>query len=297
MDKQNLEKRLNLPLRTVFVGNESAFLDVITSYSRLETVVCTKNTGKAASFFGSAFAYARRNGIEIAAPEEFIAHPHPTDLIIVAGYPRLIPGHIIKHPSVGIINIHMSLLPAYRGRHPLNWAIINGEKHAGVTIHHLNEKFDEGNIICQERITIKPKDTIMEVHAKAVKKGRTLLKKTFGLIGSKQFRGFRQELRQASYFPPRTPKDSKINWRDPAVKILNLVRALAEPYPGAYFYYKGEKWILDKAELVPDIHRQDVETGKPFLYNACYTIKTGDGFLKLVRFRKRGAEALQISQH
>jgi len=209
----------------------------------------------------------------------------PTDLIIVAGYPKLIPRRIIELPSIGIINIHMSLLPAYRGRHPLNWAIINGEKYAGVTIHHISEKFDEGNIICQDRISIKRYDTIADVYAKAVRKGNSLLGKTFRMIGSRQFKGIKQDRRYASYFPPRTPKDGKINWNEPADKIRNLVRALVDPYPGAFFYYRGKKKIVDEVDILPHIQRCDTKIGKPFLLNGCYTIKTCDGFIKLVKLR------------
>jgi len=285
VEKQDMEKRIKMPLHTTFVGNESPFLDVIRRHSDLNVTVCTRITGKARKFFGSAFDYARKHAIEILDPKEFMARHRPTDLIIVAGYPKLIPRRIIELPSIGIINIHMSLLPAYRGRHPLNWAIINGEKYAGVTIHHISEKFDEGNIICQDRISIKRYDTIADVYAKAVRKGNSLLGKTFRMIGSRQFKGIKQDRRYASYFPPRTPKDGKINWNEPADKIRNLVRALVDPYPGAFFYYRGKKKIVDEVDILPHIQRCDTKIGKPFLLNGCYTIKTCDGFIKLVKLR------------
>ncbi|MCX5884679.1 MAG: methionyl-tRNA formyltransferase [Proteobacteria bacterium] len=273
-------------VQTTFIGNESPFLDAIQRHSDLKYIVCTKISRKARKFFGSAFNYAKEHNIKIIEPEEFTVHPCPTDLIIVAGYPKLIPRHIINYPRIGIINIHMSLLPAYRGRHPLNWAIINGERQTGVTIHHINEDFDEGNIICQHRIPIKNDDTVMDVYKKAVITGNLLIKRTFDIISLDHFRGIQQDKRFASYYPPRKPKDGKVNWSDTAVKIRNLVRALTEPYPGAYFYYQGGKMIVDEVEVVR-LPKHNAEKGKPFLLGGFYTVKTGDEYLKIIKLRNR----------
>jgi len=271
-------------VQTIFIGNEAPFLDEIRSHSNLSHIVCTKIRGKARKYFGSAFDYAKKHKIVTIEPTEFLSCPSPTDIIVVAGYPRLIPPHIIKHPRIGIINIHMSLLPEYRGRHPLNWAIINGEKYAGITIHHINEHFDDGNIICQDRIPIKSKDTIMDIHERAVSKGKLLLRKMFDMIGRKKFLGVSQNSRYATYFPPRTPKGGKIDWNEAAVKIKDLVRALVEPYPGAYFYHRGKKVIVDEVEVVR-IPMVDAGIGKPFLLEGRYIVKTGKGFLKLSKIR------------
>ena len=279
--------------RTTFIGSESMFLEVINRYSDLHLIVCKKLRGRAKDFFGSSFNYGKKHGIQIIQPEDYFSNPIPTDVIIVSGYPKLIPQRIINHPQIRIINIHQSLLPAYRGRHPLNWAIINGEKYTGITIHHINKKFDAGNIIFQEKVAIEENDTIMDVYNKTVEVGKKLLKKTLRVVDKKEFKGYKQNEKISSYFPPRTPKDGKINWHESAVKIRNMVRALTYPYPGAYFYYKGKKLIVDKCEALENC-LIEAKIGKPFFLDGTYIVKTGEDFLKIINVRnKKFAELIK----
>lgn len=277
-----MEKRL----KTTFIGNESPFLEVLKKNSDLRVIVCERVSSGTKKYFGSSYDYAKKNNIQIMSPENYFSNPVAADLIIVSGYPKLIPPKVIAHPKTGIINIHQSLLPAYRGRHPLNWAIINGEKYTGITIHHINNKFDGGNIICQEKVSVDKDDTIMDVYNKTVIKGKIMLKKVLNMACTKSFNGIRQGSESASYYPPRSPKDGKIDWNDNAVKIKNLVRALTVPYPGAYFYYKGKKIIIDEAEFTGNC-QNEYEAGKPFILKGAVIIKTGKGFLKILKIRNK----------
>ncbi len=261
-------------------------MEVLKKHSNLHIIVCERVNNKTKKHFGSSYDYARKNNIQIISPVNYFSNPVATDLIIVSGYPKLIPPKVIAHPKIGIINIHQSLLPAYRGRHPLNWAIINGEKYTGITIHHINKKFDGGNIICQEKVSVDKDDTIMDVYNKTVAKGNKMLKKVFKMACTKSFNGNRQDSESASYYPPRSPKDGKIDWNNSAVKIKNLIRALTMPYPGAFFNYERKKIIIDKAEIMGNC-RNGYEAGKPFILKGAVIIKTGKGSLKILKIRNK----------
>ena len=123
---------------------------------------------------------------------------------------------MIDSARVATVNIHQSLLPTYRGRHPLNWAIIKGETHTGVTIHHINEDFDEGNIILQKKVEILNNDNVMDVYWKATEVVCEMLYGFFDKAKKGNLKGFRQDPERATYFPPRIPKDGKIDWSESA---------------------------------------------------------------------------------
>lgn len=274
-------------IKTIFIGNESVFLKTIDKTFDLNLIVCERINNKTKKAFGSAFDYAKENKIKSVSPQRFFNKPIPIDLIIVSGYSRLIPPHIISHPRIGIANIHQSLLPLYRGRHPLNWALIKGEKYTGVTIHHINRRFDAGNIILQEKVKIEENDTVMNIYWKTVEKGKGLICRLARIIGQKRFAGIKQDENKATIYPVRKPEDGEINWRDSAINIKNLIRALAEPYPGAYFYLKGKKIIIDEAEIIRHCDFNNVRIGSPFLFNRRIIIRTGSGFLKINKIRNK----------
>ena len=270
--------------KAIFIGNESPYLDVLNKFTQLSLIVCKPLRGNGRKYFGSALRFARENRIPVSAPEVYMSNEVAADVIVVSGYPKRIPKGIIHSARIAAINIHQSLLPAYRGRHPLNWAIINGETLTGVTLHYLNERFDDGKIIKQESVKIEKNDTIMDVYQKTAKKGQKLLRNFCQEIGSKKILGRKQNLASATYFPPRTPKDGKINWQEPAEKIYNLVRALTFPYPGAYFYYKKKKLIIEECKPLKT-GPIELKRGKPIFKNKCCIVKTGMGFLRILRVR------------
>ncbi|MFA6129452.1 MAG: methionyl-tRNA formyltransferase [Candidatus Omnitrophota bacterium] len=280
-----------MKLKTTFIGNESPFLITVMSNSDLHLIVCAPLDKKSKASFGGAWDFAKNNRIKTVTPDKYLKHPVPTDLIIVSGYHKLIPRRIILMPRIGMINIHQSLLPAYRGRHPLNWAIINGLKYTGVTIHHVSERFDAGNIILQKKVRIGKDDEIMDLYAKTLKPAKQLLAKIFRITNKRSFKGRAQNKRLASYFPARKPSDGKINWKDPAVNIRNLARALTGPYPGAYFYLKGKRIILEKAELVKK-YPYKINAGEFINVNGSIIAGTGKGALKIIKIRGKAIKSL-----
>jgi len=168
------------------------------------------------------------------------------DLIITCAFRFIVPGEIIQNVD-HIINLHPALLPKYRGAHPENWAIINGETETGITVHFLTEKIDQGPIIAQERVNIDPLEDINDLSEKLRKIAPTLLINVVSSLEKGTITTIPQSEEQASYFPPRRPEDGLINWNDSCVKVFNMIRALKPPFPGAFSYIKGKKITILEA--------------------------------------------------
>ena len=156
------------------------------------------------------------------------------DFLFSFYYRRMLSADILAIPSRGALNMHGSLLPRYRGRAPVNWAVLHGERHTGATLHYLADKPDAGDIVAQQRVPILPDDTAREVFDKVTVAAEICLDAALpGLFAGTAPR-IRNDIARGSYFGRRTPEDGRIDWRKPAVDIHNLVRAVAPPYPGAH---------------------------------------------------------------
>ena len=129
--------------------------------------------------------------------------------------------------------MHGSLLPKYRGRVPVNWAIIHGETETGATLHYMTEKPDAGDIVAQRAVPILPDDTARDVFDKVTQAAATLLEQTMPALAAGTAPRMPQDLSRGSYFGGRRPDDGLIDWSMDAASIHNLVRAVAPPYPGA----------------------------------------------------------------
>ena len=159
------------------------------------------------------------------------------DVMVACNWRTWIPPEIFDAPRLGTLNVHDSLLPAYAGFAPLNWALINGEPEVGITAHVMDEQLDRGSIILQPRVTVEPADTIGDLFAKTlVLFGPTTIAALDHMEhGTGERRA--QDLTQASFFHKRADEDNRIDWSWPARDIANLVRAQADPYPNAYCFH------------------------------------------------------------
>lgn len=175
------------------------------------------------------------------------------DLIVVSSFGQVIPQAVINIPKFGIINIHPSLLPKYRGATPTVWALMNGEKETGVTIHFIeNEQVDCGRIILQTKLKIGANDTDGSIRCKLAKLSEKTLVRALHIIikkGKKVFLG--QNELEASYYPKRTVKDAEISLDSSFKDIVRKIRAMS-PYPGARLAYNGERYIAASAVLIND---------------------------------------------
>jgi UDP-4-amino-4-deoxy-L-arabinose formyltransferase/UDP-glucuronic acid dehydrogenase (UDP-4-keto-hexauronic acid decarboxylating) len=204
-------------------------------------------------WFSSVAQCASAHNIPVFAPDE-VNHPlwvakirdlRP-DIIFSFYYRRLLSPSILEIPPQGCMNLHGSLLPGYRGRVPINWAIIHGEKETGVTLHYMTPRPDDGDIVCQERIEISPDDTARSLLEKAAQASAGMLERILPRIREGTAPREPQDHSKASYFGGRRPEDGEINWQRTATEIRNLVRAVTLPYPGAFSHVGDRKCLFWK---------------------------------------------------
>ncbi|MEI6420678.1 MAG: bifunctional UDP-4-amino-4-deoxy-L-arabinose formyltransferase/UDP-glucuronic acid oxidase ArnA [Lentisphaerota bacterium] len=166
------------------------------------------------------------------------------DIIFSFYYRDMIKPAVLEIPPKGCFNLHGSLLPAYRGRCPINWVLVNGESETGVTLHQMTPKPDDGDIVAQEKIHISPDDTAMTLHLKADAAAAKMLEKILPKLKTGKIGGVPQDNSKASYFGGRKAKDGQIDWNSTSTQIRNLVRAVTRPFPGAFTFIGGKKYIL-----------------------------------------------------
>jgi methionyl-tRNA formyltransferase len=192
-------------------------------------------------WFRSVPKLAAAHGLPVFTPdslkdpvwEERIRELRP-DLILSMYYRNMIPTRLLNLAPLGAFNMHGSYLPRYRGRAPLNWAIINGEDHTGVSLHVMVKEADAGDVVDQEKIPIGPEETAADVLPRVREAAvRVLGRQLDGLLAGRAPRT-PQNHSLATYFGKRTPEDGRIDWTKSAREIFNLVRALSQPFPGAF---------------------------------------------------------------
>ncbi len=174
-------------------------------------------------------------------------------------YRRLLRQQILDCASIGAFNLHPSKLPAYRGRAPINWVLVNGERETGVTLHYMVARADAGDIVGQETAAIDDSDTALSLYRKLTPLAARLIYRFHPLIVSGRAPHVRQDLNAGSYFGRRTPADGRIDWNWPARRIFNLVRAVTHPYPGAFCEVGGRKMFVWEAS----IGAEDGDLGEP----------------------------------
>lgn len=182
------------------------------------------------------------------------------DLIIVSSFNQIMPRAIILLPRFGVVNVHPSLLPKYRGATPTVWTLLNGEKETGVTIHYIeDERIDSGSIITQSRLQIEPADTDGTLRFRlAVLSESTLTEALKLVLQNDKSKFLPQNESEATYYPKRTLKDAEINPDRPFNEILNKIRAMF-PYPCAYLKYNGREYIVKSATLLTEISFEGIE--------------------------------------
>ncbi len=156
-------------------------------------------------------------------------------------YRHMLGAELLAVPAIGAYNLHGSLLPKYRGRVPVNWAVLHGESETGVSLHRMEIKPDAGALVEQQAVAILPNDTAHTVFRKLTCAAEQLLLRCVPLLLQGQARETALDLSAGSYFGGRRPDDGRIDWHKTAAAIHNLIRAVAPPYPGAYFDAAGTR--------------------------------------------------------
>jgi UDP-4-amino-4-deoxy-L-arabinose formyltransferase/UDP-glucuronic acid dehydrogenase (UDP-4-keto-hexauronic acid decarboxylating) len=208
------------------------------------------------TFFGSVAQLCAQHDIAVHAPED---PNHPLwierinklapDFIFSFYYRHLLGENLLACARNGGFNLHGSLLPRYRGRAPANWVLVNGETETGVTLHRMVKRADAGAIVAQQRVSISATETALSLHGKLRTSAADLLSETLPLLGRGQLPGIEQDESRATYFGRRTPADGLIDWQQPASRLYNLVRAVTQPYPGAFCALGEHKLIVWSARV------------------------------------------------
>jgi methionyl-tRNA formyltransferase len=191
-------------------------------------------------WFGSVEKLARRHGLKVIKPADpnvpdvtaQIRAAQP-DFLFSFYYRSMLGGALLSIPRNAALNMHGSLLPRYRGRVPVNWAIVHGETETGASLHHMTVKPDAGDVVDRESVPILPDDTALDVFRKVSVAAELCLYRALPLLVNGTANSEQQDLSKGNYFGGRTAADGAINWSQSAQQIHNLVRAVAPPYPGA----------------------------------------------------------------
>jgi methionyl-tRNA formyltransferase len=239
---------------------------------------------------------ARKKGLPVFTPEsvntpewrERIAALQP-DLILSVYYRHMIGTKILALPRLGAWNMHGSLLPKYRGRAPINWAVLHGEPRIGMTLHRMVKSADAGAVVDQEGVALGPRDTAEQAFRKVLPCARLVLARQIDALLAGTARETPQDESQATYFGGRKPEDGRVHWTQTSRQIFNLVRAVTDPYPGAFTDVGAARLMLWWAE--PDSPAASGRRGRPgeVLSVSPLVIATGDGALELTRTEWRGA--------
>ncbi len=283
----------------LYVGNEPHYLDTMLQQGRVVAAVCEPQSADDEKIWGSTFSRCRKLDCPVIEPQRFLHAPldEPAfDIMFVAGFGYRIPEPILRQARIAAVNLHQSLLPAYRGRHPVNWAIVNGEEKIGVTLHHMNEWFDDGAIILQRSVAIDPNEGVFTILQRLVATGNTLIKEMFAVMESDKFKGRPQDQTKASHYPVRRPEDGMIDWSRPTAAIHNLIRAVSWPYPGAGFKLNGLNIIIEESTIFDDAVTNEDRAGSIRFVDGRCLIKTGSGFLWVRKLRNQDHWAL-LRQH
>ncbi|GAA0090274.1 methionyl-tRNA formyltransferase [Paraclostridium bifermentans] len=203
------------------------------------------------------------------------------DLIVCVNFDQILKKDIINLPTIGCINTHASLLPKYRGRAPLNWAMINGEEYSGVTVHFIDEGIDTGDIILQEKIKIDEDDYISDLLNKVKNTYPKIVLNAIQSLENNNINLIKPDLSKGFYVNKRTKDDGKIDFSKPSKDIINFIKAISKPYPGAFLYHNDSKIIIWRARLDYNISPQYecLDIGTVVFNNSNLLIKLKDAML------------------
>lgn len=198
------------------------------------------------------------------------------DFLFSFYYRNMIAPAVLEIPRRGAFNLHGSYLPKYRGRVPVNWAVINGETETGATLHHMVEKPDAGAIVDQERVEIAFIDTAFDVFNKVTGAAVAVLARAWPLLKGGTAVSMPMNLAEGTYYGGRKPADGRIDWSWSAVRIYNLIRGVTHPYPGAFSDLDGRKVIIWSAWPMEGSGEPGrIVSQRPFL------VGTGEGLLEI----------------
>ena len=242
--------------------------------------------------------YAVENNIRVLQPEklrneDFLAELKSlnADLQVVVAF-RMLPEMVWNMPRLGTINLHGSLLPAYRGAAPINWAVINGEIETGVTTFFLQQEIDTGDILMVEKMTIDEKENVGSVHDRMMKIGAETVLASVKKIESGDYKLTPQDNSKASKAPKLFLENCEINFDQPSKKAFDFIRGLS-PFPTAWTKLNGLILKINAADY--SLEKHDFASGSFHSDNKNYLkIATNDGFIQLLELQLQGKKRMNV---
>jgi methionyl-tRNA formyltransferase len=253
-------------MKVVFFGSSNFSIPALRSISSLTQLVVTKRPKPKGRGYLMEDTEVKRVAMDLGLPlleiDSFKQGPvHQleevtADLLVVASFGLIIPKWVLDLPAMGSINVHPSLLPRYRGPSPIQWAIWNGEEETGITFIKMNETLDAGDIVYQERATIRPEDDTVSLSERLSRRVAQILPGFIQDIAERGLaNGEAQRHEEATYTPIITKEMGRIDWHSGAVEIVRQIRALvAWPAAYTYLYHKILKVFdgaVDRPERLP----------------------------------------------
>lgn len=237
-------------------------------------------------FFRSVAQLCAERSLPVYSPDD-VNHPLwveqirelAPDMIFSFYYRHLLGQAILGIPAQGAFNLHGSLLPAYRGRAPVNWVLVKGEQKTGVTLHKMIGRADAGDIVAQYAVAIAPEDDAQTLHGKLNLAARQLLDEYLPRLRTGAITLTPQDESRASYFGRRTAADGELDWQKNATVLCNLVRAVTQPYPGAFTFAGDRQLTIWRAKAVNQANKQ--RPGAIISVDPLQ-ISCGDGVLEVV---------------
>lgn len=244
---------------------------------------------------------ALKHGIPVLQPvkireQEQVAmlRTYQADLFVVAAFGQILSEEILKMPKYGCINIHASLLPAYRGAAPIQWSILNGEKETGVTIQQMAKGVDTGDILSRIVVAIDQKETGASLFDKLMAAGAKLLIETLPQIERGELTPEKQKEEEASYAGKLDKNMGQIDWEKSAEEIERWIRGL-NSWPSAYTCYKGKTLKIWEADVLPAKEGEHAPAGTVLrVEKESFDVMTGDGILQVKSVQLEGKKRMAV---
>jgi methionyl-tRNA formyltransferase len=290
-------------MRVVFLGTPEFAVPSLLALARQHELVAVYTQPDRPKGRGNQLAespvkiVAKQIGIEVRQPER-IRRPEnleplqawAAEIMVVVGYGQIIPRNIIDMPRYGILNVHASLLPKYRGAAPIQWAIAHGESETGVTIMQIDAGLDTGDMLLKARLAIGPSETAPELSARLAPLGADLLLEAIRQIDTGLAQPEKQRNEEATLARILKKEDGLVDWRRSAAEIYNLWRGF-NPWPGAYTVFRGQQISITGARLAegkPGI------PGRLFAQERRLFVSCGDAALELLEVQLAGKKRMSV---
>ncbi|MBI2676976.1 MAG: methionyl-tRNA formyltransferase [Candidatus Yanofskybacteria bacterium] len=297
-------------MKTIFFGTSDFATPVLEALIQADYTVVAVVTAPDSQTATPAEQLALSHNIEVLQPENFKKDDPSLARIeeiakqstvgIVVDYGKIIPERFLHLPKHGLLNIHGSLLPKYRGPSPIQYALLNGEKETGVTVFVLDEKVDHGPVLGMEQEPIAPDDKYYDLKMRLVKKGAGLLLKLLPKYLSGKTTPQPQDESQATFTKIITKEDGKINWHKTAEEIYNQFRAFHK-WPGIWFKWQNKILkIIDckihKSHLEVELLSGELLSGKIYQKNGLLIMPCAKDYLELLKLQLEGGKVLNTKE-